>query len=169
MILKEGGKFYRIQSLTRQQWKKTTTNDRITTNETAMEEATTSTSRRVFLLYTLFLVFLALFFDMSRMGGAVYETAGRLTGYIKGPCISYDTTTQKLYTTPHNSGCVNYADRFIETSAAVIILSIFVAAMHFLGIWIRERPAQSEQPESTRQERHELIKRGTTIFTGNRC
>ena len=126
MILKEGGKFYRIQSLTRQQWKKTTTNDKTTTNETAMEEATTSTSRRVFLLYTLFLVFLALFFDMSRMGGAVYETAGRLTGYIKGPCISYDTTTQKLWTTPHNTGCANYADRFIIFSALGVISALLV-------------------------------------------
>ena len=103
------------------------------------------------------------------MGGAIYETAGRPTGYIKGPCISYDTTTQKLYTTPHNSGCVNYADRFIQTSAAVIILSIFVAAMNFLGIWIRDSAAQTEQPKSTRQEQHQLIKRKTTMFTGNRC
>ena len=47
------------------------------------------------------------------MGGAVYETAGRFTGYIKGPCISYDTTTQKLFTTPHNTGCANYADKFM--------------------------------------------------------
>ena len=109
MILKEGGKFYRIQSLTRQQWKKTI-----------------STKRCVFLLYTLFLVFLTLFFDISRMGGAVYETAGRFTGYIKGPCISYDTTTQKLFTTPHNTGCANYADRFMIFSASGIIVSILL-------------------------------------------
>ena len=108
MILKEGGKFYRIQSLTRQQWKET------------------STKRCVFLLYTLFLVFLTLFFDISRMGGAVYETAGRLTGYIKGPCISYDTKTQKLFTTPHNTGCANYADRFMIFSASGIIVSILL-------------------------------------------
>ena len=109
MILKEGGKFYRIQSLTRQEWKETI-----------------KTKRRVFLLYTLFLVFLNLFFDLSRMGGAVYETAGRLTGYIKGPCISYDTTTQKLFTTPHNTGCANYADKFMIFSASSIILSILL-------------------------------------------
>ena len=60
------------------------------------------------------------------MGGAIYETAGRLTGYIKGPCISYDTTTQKLFTTPHNTGCANYADRFIIFSASGIMLSILL-------------------------------------------
>ena len=60
------------------------------------------------------------------MGGAVYESAGRLTGYIKGPCISYDTTTQKLWTTPHNTGCANYADRFMIFSASAIILSILL-------------------------------------------
>ena len=68
------------------------------------------------------------------MGGAIYEsfidrfieTAGRLTGYIKGPCISYDTTTQKLFTTPHNTGCANYADRFMIFSASSIILSILL-------------------------------------------
>ena len=68
------------------------------------------------------------------MGGAVYEsfidrfieTAGRLTGYIKGPCISYDTTTQKLLTTPHNTGCSNYADLFIIFSASGIILLILL-------------------------------------------
>ena len=122
MILKEGGKFYRIQSLTRQQWNKKSKNGiRILRNL-----KNTTTKRRVFLLYTLFLVFLALFFDMSRMGGAVYETAGRLTGYIKGPCISYDTTTQKLWTTPHNTGCANYADRFIIFSALGVISALLV-------------------------------------------
>ena len=108
MILKEAGKFYRIQSLTRQQWKDA------------------STKQCVFLLYILFLVFLTLFFDISRMGGAVYESAGRLTGYIKGPCISYDTTTQKLWTTPHNTGCANYADRFIIFSALGVISALLV-------------------------------------------
>ena len=151
MILKEGVKFCGVLLLTKNLW-----------NWESMK-------RSIFLSYTLLMVFLDLFFDISRMGGAIYETAGRPTGYIKGPCISYDTMTQKLYTTPHNSGCVNYADRFIQTSAAVIILSIFVAAMHFLGIWIRERAAQTEQPESTRQEQHELIQRRTTIVTGNRA
>ena len=123
MILKEGGKFYRIQSLTRQQWKET------------------DTKQCVFLLYTLFLVFLTLFFDMSRMGGAVYESAGRLTGYIKGPCISYDTTTQKLWTTPHNAGCANYADRFIIFSASSIILSILLTlvAAVFVKFEIRKK------------------------------
>ena len=68
MILKELGQFYRIQSLTRQQWKE------------IMKKKETDTKQCVFLLSTLFLVFLALFFDISRMGGAIYETAGRPTG-----------------------------------------------------------------------------------------
>ena len=151
MILKEGAKFCGVLLLTKKLW-----------NWESMKQS-------IFLSYTLLMVFLDLLFDISRMGGAIYETAGRPTGYIKGPCLSYDTTTQKLYTTPHNSGCANYADRFIETSAAVIILSIFVAAMHFLGIWIRERADQTEKPKSTRQEKQKFIKRGTTFCTGSRC
>ena len=60
------------------------------------------------------------------MGGAIYETAGRPTGYIKGPCISYDSETQKLFTTPHNAGCANYADWFMILSASGIIISILL-------------------------------------------
>ena len=123
MILKELGKFYRIQSLTRQQWRET------------------STKQCVFLLSTLFLVFLALFFDISRMGGAIYETAGRPTGYIKGPCISYDSETQKLFTTPHNPGCANYADWFMILSASGIIISILLSliAAVFVKFEIRKK------------------------------
>ena len=79
------------------------------------------------------------------MGGAIYEsfidrfleTAGRLTGYIKGPCISYDTTTQKLLTTPHNTGCSNYADEFIIFSAVLLILLIPIAAC------VHKKPART--------------------------
>ena len=120
MILKEGAKFYRVQSLTRRQWRDT------------------KPKICVFLLYTLFLVFLALLFDISRMGGAVYETAGRPTGFIKGPCISYDTTTQKLFTTPHNTGCANYADRLIISSASAIIISILLTAIALCVRKVRE-------------------------------
>ena len=127
MILKEGVKFYRVQSLTKQLWN------------------WESRKQCGFLSYTLLMVFLALFFDISRMGGAVYEAAGRQTGYIKGPCISYDTATQKLYTTPHNPGCANYADRSIEISAAGIILLIFAAACYY---GMREKVSQTQQPES---------------------
>ena len=124
MILKEGAKFYRVQSLTKQLWN------------------WKSRKQCGFLSYTLLMVFLALFFDISRMGGAVYESfidrfietdLKRLTGFIKGPCISYDTTTQKLLTTPHNTGCSNYADEFIIFSASGIILSIFVVTPIFFA------------------------------------
>ena len=108
MILKEGAKFYRVQSLTKQLWN------------------WKNRKQCIFLSYTLLVVFLALFFDISRMGGAIYETAGRPTGYIKGPCISYNSETQKLFTTPHNAGCANYADRFIIFSASGIMLSILL-------------------------------------------
>ena len=120
MILKEGAKFYRVQSLTRQQWKDT------------------NTKICVFLVYTAFLVFLALLFDISRMGGAVYETAFRPTGYVNGPCISYDATTQKLLTTPHNTGCTNHADRLMWFSASGIIISILLAALAACGYKMRE-------------------------------
>ena len=137
MILKEGGKVYRIQSLTRQQWNFLWKKN----SDGTLWKKNTTTKRRVFLLYTLFLVFLALFFDMSRMGGAVYETAGRLTGYIKGPCISYDTTTQKLWTTPHNTGCANYADRFIIFSALGVISALLVIPIGLCVNTIRQ-PAE---------------------------
>ena len=134
MILKEGAKFYRVQSLTKQLWN------------------WKNRKQCIFLSYTLLVVFLALFFDISRMGGAIYETAGRLTGYIKGPCISYDTTTQKLFTTPHNTGCANYADSFIIISAIGIILLIFIAACGYAACGLM--PDNTEQKQDA--EQHEF-------------
>ena len=63
------------------------------------------------------------------------------TGYIKGPCISYDSETQKLFTTPHNAGCANYADWFMILSASGIIISILLSliAAVFVKFEIRKK------------------------------
>ena len=102
------------------------------------------------------------------MSGAVYETAGRLTGYIKGPCISYDTTTQKLFTTPYNTGCANYADRFIEISASGIILLIVLAAFGYAACGLMPEK-KTEQEKAKQAEQTELIGRRNTNNTGSRC
>ena len=137
MILKEGAKFYRVQSLTKQLWN------------------WKNRKQCIFLSYTLLVVFLALFFDISRMGGAIYETAGRPTGYIKGPCISYDTATQKLFTTPRNAGCANYADIFVIISASGIVFLILVAACCYAACGLM--PDNTEQKQDA--EQHEFIDR----------
>ena len=70
---------------------------------------------------------------------------------------SFDTTTQKLFTTPYNTGCENYADRFIEISASGIILLIVLAACGLL-------PEQKTEQEQADQ--NELI---NTRNTKNTC
>ena len=135
MVLKEGVKFVLFLSLTR--------------------EIVEKDKRRFCgLLVTLCAVLLELLFDISRMVGAFYQTDGRRTGYIKGPCLIYDRNTKKLLPTPHsnlhihrmsytaegpiyleeaqNFSCENYADRLMSVSSSVILCVTFTFFLYFL-------------------------------------
>jgi len=62
---------------------------------------------------------------------------------------SFDTTTQKLFTTPYNTGCANYADRFIEISASGIILLIVLAAFGYAACCLRKKLSKNKLNKRT--------------------